>query len=76
MDVKVNNPPQCQGLYDQALDLIQDLNIYDLYRTQYPYTGLLNKRNRLQHQQRHALESTTSPLKDFMTGYLQRMDVR
>jgi hypothetical protein len=49
MDVKVNNPPQCQGLYDQVMTLIQDLNIYDLYRTQYTTTGLTNKRNRLQH---------------------------
>lgn len=49
MDVQVKNPPQCQGLYDQVMTLIEDLNIYDLYRTQYPDTGLTNKRNRLQH---------------------------
>jgi hypothetical protein len=50
MDVQVKNPPQCADLYNQSMTLIQDLNIYDLYRTQYPDTGMLNKRNRLQHE--------------------------
>lgn len=27
------NPPICADLYDQAMTLIQNLNIYDLYRT-------------------------------------------
>lgn len=35
LDVKANNAPQCADLYNQAMDLIQDLNIYDLFRTQY-----------------------------------------
>jgi hypothetical protein len=36
LDVVVNNPPQCADLYNQSMTLIQDFNIYDLYRTQYP----------------------------------------
>lgn len=35
LDVKINNDPGCKDLYDQATGLIQDLNIYDLFRTQY-----------------------------------------
>jgi hypothetical protein len=35
LDVKFNNDPGCQALYDKATGLIQDLNIYDLFRTQY-----------------------------------------
>ena len=34
-----NNVPICKDLYSQTNDLIQDLNIYDLYRTQYGNTG-------------------------------------
>ena len=33
VDVKVSNDIKCGGLYKQAMDLIEDLNIYDLYRT-------------------------------------------
>lgn len=33
LDVPANNPPACSALYDQAMGYIEDLNIYDLYRT-------------------------------------------
>ena len=33
LDVKVNNAAQCSDLYNQTMTLIEDLNIYDLYRT-------------------------------------------
>lgn len=35
LDVPVHNPPQCANLFDQVTSLIKDLDIYDLWRTQY-----------------------------------------
>lgn len=47
----VNNAPQCADLYNQSMTLIQDLNIYDLYRTQYPeLQAVLANRNRPAHE--------------------------
>jgi len=33
--VTPDNDPQCAGLYNQSMELIKDLDIYDLFRTQY-----------------------------------------
>lgn len=49
LDVVVKNAPQCADLYNQTMTLIEDLNIYDLYRTQYPDSQALKMRNRLSH---------------------------
>jgi len=51
-----NNPPICKDLYNQAFDLIDDLNIYDLYRTQYSGGLWLNKK--LKSNQTSESEST------------------
>ena len=52
LDVKVNNAPACADLYNQAMGLIEDLNIYDLYRTQYGNTASSKKSLRLTEQER------------------------
>jgi hypothetical protein len=35
MDLPANNPPECEPLYNESMTLIQDLDIYDLFRTVY-----------------------------------------
>jgi len=67
-------------LHNQSLTYIQDFNIYDLYRTQYPgMSSPLSKVRKMPLHQKHfemAKLRASQKLKDGMGGYLNRADVR
>ena len=55
IDLQDNNPPICDDLHNQSLTFIQDFNIYDLYRTQYPgmSSSPLSRFRKMPQHQRH-----------------------
>lgn len=63
LDVPVNNAPECAGYYNQAMDLISDFNIYDLFRTQYNSGPSLSKEDRLRSVMVEGLNKT------YLLGY-------
>lgn len=74
------NPPICADLYDQAMTLIQNLNIYDLFRTQYDYGGKKHKIFQALRRLQSKLNGTEEPQVgddlSVLGVYMNRKDVR